>query len=295
MKYWILPLIIAACLLTLPAAADYYRYIDKDGNVRFTDDISKIPPAQRPSVQLYEDPQPQPDVPAESGQTEIEDPQADELTDDEETEIAPDDTPDDTTDETTDIAEEQEALEADEGDEAEVFDETDLSGEIVDEPEVSETDATALPDTPPQNVQTAAPGDDQSREPLDLEAIEKDLTQRKNELDQEYQNLMRERDELIAEDKKKKTKLENIKHNQKINVLNERIESFIAKRAAYIKDVRAFNTRVEESLNETSQTTTPQPGSAAGKEEPAVNAATQNTPEEKPQTEDEAPEAETDQ
>lgn len=36
-----------------PAAAEFYRYIDEDGNVRYTDDWNQVPVGQRPQIQSY--------------------------------------------------------------------------------------------------------------------------------------------------------------------------------------------------------------------------------------------------
>jgi type IV secretory pathway VirB10-like protein len=60
----ILPLILC---LNGPVSAEFYKYTDKDGVVRFTDDISKVPEDQRPDITSYEEsksapaPEPVPD------------------------------------------------------------------------------------------------------------------------------------------------------------------------------------------------------------------------------------------
>lgn len=38
-----------------PVSAEFYKYTDANGNVRFTDDLSKVPKSQRPNVTSYEE------------------------------------------------------------------------------------------------------------------------------------------------------------------------------------------------------------------------------------------------
>lgn len=48
--------LIAVLLLALtigPASAQFYKYKDADGNVRYTDDLSQVPPEQRETVPGY--------------------------------------------------------------------------------------------------------------------------------------------------------------------------------------------------------------------------------------------------
>jgi hypothetical protein len=40
-------------VLAVPVAAQFYRYIDKEGTLRFTDDLNKVPAGQRTSASEY--------------------------------------------------------------------------------------------------------------------------------------------------------------------------------------------------------------------------------------------------
>jgi uncharacterized coiled-coil DUF342 family protein len=53
--------ILAMFVLTpIKAKADFYKYIDKNGNIIFTDDLSKVPENQRDKVKKYHEPPPLP-------------------------------------------------------------------------------------------------------------------------------------------------------------------------------------------------------------------------------------------
>ena len=48
---WIILLILV--LFSVPASAEFYKFIDEEGNVQFTDDLTKVPLNQRESVRKY--------------------------------------------------------------------------------------------------------------------------------------------------------------------------------------------------------------------------------------------------
>ena len=48
---WFLLLILIA--FSMPASAEFYKYVDRDGHVRYTDDLSMVPEDQRPNVKKY--------------------------------------------------------------------------------------------------------------------------------------------------------------------------------------------------------------------------------------------------
>ena len=46
----------------MPAAAQFYKYVDKDGNIHFTDDINQVPPEQRAKIRSYEESESNPEA-----------------------------------------------------------------------------------------------------------------------------------------------------------------------------------------------------------------------------------------
>lgn len=48
---WILFLILI--LFSASVSAEFYRYVDKDGNVLYTDDLSQVPEAQRSGIRVF--------------------------------------------------------------------------------------------------------------------------------------------------------------------------------------------------------------------------------------------------
>jgi len=48
-------ILMLAVLAALPANAEFYKYVDENGNVRFTDDITVVPREQREKLREYQD------------------------------------------------------------------------------------------------------------------------------------------------------------------------------------------------------------------------------------------------
>ncbi len=53
--------------LSLPASAEFFKYIDENGNVRYTDDFSKVPKDQQTKIRQYNTPDYEEPAPADAG------------------------------------------------------------------------------------------------------------------------------------------------------------------------------------------------------------------------------------
>jgi hypothetical protein len=53
MKYLKIFVFISFLLFSVNASAEFYKYTDEDGNVRFTDDINQVPEEQRSKIRSY--------------------------------------------------------------------------------------------------------------------------------------------------------------------------------------------------------------------------------------------------
>jgi chromosome segregation ATPase len=62
MKYLKIFIIITFLMFSVSASAEFYKYVDDEGNVHFTDDINQVPEAQRAKIRSYiESETPEPD------------------------------------------------------------------------------------------------------------------------------------------------------------------------------------------------------------------------------------------
>ncbi len=53
MKYLKIFVFLSFLLLSANASAEFYKYTDEEGNIRFTDDINQVPAEQRSKIQSY--------------------------------------------------------------------------------------------------------------------------------------------------------------------------------------------------------------------------------------------------
>ena len=53
MKYLKIFVLISFLLFSASASAEFYKYTDEDGNIRFTDDINQVPAEQRANIHSY--------------------------------------------------------------------------------------------------------------------------------------------------------------------------------------------------------------------------------------------------
>lgn len=53
MKYLKIFIIITFLMFSVSASAEFYKYVDDEGNVHFTDDINQVPEAQRAKIRSY--------------------------------------------------------------------------------------------------------------------------------------------------------------------------------------------------------------------------------------------------
>ena len=82
MRYFKIFMIIAVLMFSASASAEFYKYVDDDGNVRFTDDINQVPEPQREKIRSYiESESPEPAEPEITGENKPEQASEDQQTD----------------------------------------------------------------------------------------------------------------------------------------------------------------------------------------------------------------------
>ncbi len=70
MKYLNLLILIIFFVFSTTASAEFYKYVDENGDVRYTDDINMVPEEQRSKIRSYVESQSE-DVPAPAEQNEV--------------------------------------------------------------------------------------------------------------------------------------------------------------------------------------------------------------------------------
>ena len=164
-KWLLVPLLIL--LFCSPVSAEFYKYTDADGNVRFTDDLSNVPEDQRPDVRRYQESK---------------------------TTAAP----------------------------------------------------APLPINPAKTVKP--PVQSAQKNNASLTTTNRQIKAKRDALDMEYQELMKEKDLLAKEKAKAKKKPAIQDYNRKIQAHNEKIHQWEQKRKALNSELDAYNARVAESL-----------------------------------------------
>ncbi len=161
--------IIAAIVLTITIAAtahaEFYRYVDKHGNVLYTDDLSKVPADQREKAKAYDE-------------------------------------------------------------------------------------SFSKPAKPQENTTPKVPGAANPAESTALETERRQLEEQEQNLNREYDDLMKQRATLDEEKANAVTPAQIKEYNQKIVDFNTRIQAYEGKRDAYSEKVKAFNERAKSQSPE---------------------------------------------
>lgn len=157
----IVPLIICLCG---PVSAEFYKYTDQDGNIRFTDDLSNVPQDQRPDVKSYE--------------------------------------------------------------------------------EFESTQPPAAPEKKEETGQGSLEQEPETEKSLDAQGEQ--IREKHDQLEIEYQAIMKVKARLEAEAKEQKTADETVQYNQKILELNKNISQYDQKRKALNAEIEAYNARMAE-------------------------------------------------
>jgi hypothetical protein len=168
---------IIVVLLSAPASAQFYKYVDEDGNIRFTDDINQVPEAQRATVKSYE----------------------------------------------------------------EAVSDTDVQNEA------DQSDSEVLPNSQQKTEAAEAAAD------IDLGDLDEAYNQLKalrQEIDNEYNELLVEKETLAQEKAEAKTREQVLDYNEKVKQFNERAKAHQQKSKKYEAQVDAYNTSVSQQIAE---------------------------------------------
>jgi hypothetical protein len=165
-------LLIAVSLwLASPCTAEFYRYKDENGVIRFTDNLADVPEDQRPEAKGYTEPDDNltPEEKAEKKQATVE-------------------------------AEQKKAVET------------------------------------------------EKKKETEAESVEREsLTQRKTALEQEYADLMKERETVMAGKEKLETPEEKKAYYENIDRFNNKLSDFEKRHTQLQKDVEVFNKKQKET------------------------------------------------
>ncbi len=207
-KFLILLVII---LFAAPAPAAVYKFVDEQGNVRFTDDINQVPEDQRDPYDT-------------SSEYEIYTEAEPEYTETESTQVA----------ESEDFNDDD--LETD----------PELVSSYDDEPEMIEgfdddSDNSADVGVPENQKEDGVSLDQADNNQEELNTNLNNLQTLKKEIDKEYAALVEEKEKLAEEQKALTTREEILKFNIKVNNLNKRAEAYVQKGRQYKEQVEAYN------------------------------------------------------
>ena len=215
MKLFKFILCMSIILFAFPAMSEIYKYVDENGNTHFTDDFSKVPIEQRPTVD-----------------TSIE------YKNDTDTEQIPDpdalyETDNDVTDESVEEVKE-------------FAGDSDGQNEMGDLSEETDEEQIVAMDLETEDGEDLLATLDEAELEKDLNTIRNELEELKKEIDGEYQDLVREKEQLAQEKKSLKGRGGILEHNKKVRHLNKKVETYTKKAKKYESCVEAYNERVKQ-------------------------------------------------
>lgn len=101
--------------------------------------------------------------------------------------------------------------------------------------------------TPPENTEkAAAPGEADKGAEYEFQKKADELDQRKKELADEYESLMKENERISEMRKSVKNPTDGQKYNESVRALNIKLKDHDKKRKAFFSDVEEYNSKVAE-------------------------------------------------